>query len=147
MTKIFISAPFFSEEQTKKVKLVERALAANPTVDEVVSPRFDQSGSGYKQGTYGWADAVYRRDLTGVQWCDAAIEILDFDNADSDSGTSFEMGFAKAIGKPTYTISFDKRPVNLMLGVGSTYDFKDVNEIKHHDFYRPVSGNFIGGMR
>ena len=145
---VFISAPFFSQNQINKVIQVEKALRSNPTVGEIVSPRTDQNGSGYdpKKQMYEWANEIYRKDLIGVKWADVTLEILDFDEDDTDSGTAFEFGYAKALGKPTTTISFDKRPVNLMIGIGSDYDFKNTDEIAKHNFSLPASYKYSGKM-
>ncbi len=39
MAQIYVASPFFSPEQVDRVKRLEAALAANPTVTDYYSPR------------------------------------------------------------------------------------------------------------
>ena len=61
---------------------------------------------------------IYNRCIENIDLCDLLIGVLD--GADADSGTSFEVGYAFAKGKPIVGIRTDFREledhgVNLML--------------------------------
>lgn len=66
------------------------------------------------------AQAVFLKDVEGIDWADGVIAIMD--GADPDSGTSWEVGYAYAKKKPIILIRTDFRtnpdgfaPYNLML--------------------------------
>lgn len=146
MKSVMISAPFFSKNQIKKVKLVENALKQNPTVGSVYSPRLHQTGDGYPEFSHKWCEATYKHDLQGVLNHDVTVEILDFDNDDADSGTAFEFGYGVAHHKFMTAISLDHYSINLMLGIGADYYFKDLNDLKHYNFNKRLTNTFNGKM-
>ncbi len=66
-------------------------------------------------------EAIFRKDLAGVDWADAVVAIMD--GADPDSGTCWECGYAYGVGKPVVLFRSDMRasgdteemPYNAML--------------------------------
>ena len=76
------------------------------------------------------ADAIFRVDVDGVRGADAVVAVVD--GADPDSGTSFEVGLAYALGIPVVLVRSDFRAggdalpgqrlatVNLMLAQAAT---------------------------
>jgi nucleoside 2-deoxyribosyltransferase len=64
---------------------------------------------------------VYKKCIEGIRSSDVVVAVLD--GPDADSGTCFEVGYAKALGKPVIGIRTDTRPsqekgVNAMLSQG-----------------------------
>jgi nucleoside 2-deoxyribosyltransferase len=68
------------------------------------------------------AQAIFENDVAGMDWADAIVACID--GPDPDSGTSWELGYMFAKGKPavlyrtdfrTACGDFDGQPVNLML--------------------------------
>jgi nucleoside 2-deoxyribosyltransferase len=64
------------------------------------------------------SDAIFQSDLSGLQWCDTVVAILE--GTDPDSGTAWECGWAFGVGKPVIGVRTDFRTcsnesVNLML--------------------------------
>jgi nucleoside 2-deoxyribosyltransferase len=66
-------------------------------------------------------EAIFRKDLAGLQWAEGVVAIMD--GADPDSGTAWECGYAYATGKPVVLFRSDLRgagdaddiPFNAML--------------------------------
>ncbi len=65
--------------------------------------------------------AIFRKDLAGLDWAEGVVAIMD--GPDPDSGTSWECGYAYAMGKPVVLFRSDFRrpgdvrsiPYNAML--------------------------------
>jgi nucleoside 2-deoxyribosyltransferase len=66
-------------------------------------------------------EAIFQKDLAGLQWADAVVAIMD--GADPDSGTCWECGYAYGVQKPVVLFRSDIRgagdaddiPYNAML--------------------------------
>ncbi|TBG89366.1 DUF4406 domain-containing protein [Rhizobium leguminosarum] len=63
----------------------------------------------------GTADVVVEQDLAAIQQCDAVFAILN----GSSPGTVFEVGYARALGKPVFCVTQNMRDVDLKLPRGS----------------------------
>ncbi|WP_168254117.1 PfkB family carbohydrate kinase [Rhizobium leguminosarum] len=63
----------------------------------------------------GSADVVVEQDLAAIQQCDAVFAILN----GSSPGTVFEVGYARALGKPVFCVTQNMRDVDLKLPRGS----------------------------
>ncbi|WP_275782656.1 PfkB family carbohydrate kinase [Pararhizobium gei] len=63
----------------------------------------------------GTADVVVKQDLAAIQQCDAVFAILN----GSSPGTVFEVGYARALGKPVFCVAQNMRDVDLKLPRGS----------------------------
>ncbi|KRN29472.1 hypothetical protein IV38_GL000356 [Lactobacillus selangorensis] len=81
MNKIYLAGPFFSKQQVQIIEQVEQALAQNPSVSDVYSPRTHQDGQA-EAFTKPWADEIYHRDMAAIRASDAIVAIIDFDGAD-----------------------------------------------------------------
>ena len=71
------------------------------------------------------AAGIFRADVGGIDAADALLAIVD--GADADSGTSWEVGYAYATGKPVLLVRTDIRageglasPVNAMVAESAT---------------------------
>ncbi len=84
--KIYLAAPFFTLAELWMVGQARRDLLAMGL--EVFSPYHDVG--------LGTAEDVVEKDLEGVRNCDALFAIGD----GLDSGTIYEIGYARALGKP-----------------------------------------------
>lgn len=154
---IYLAAPFFSKTQMAKVLKIEKALKNNPSVGTVYSPRANQNGSGYdpKKQTYEWANWIYRTDMTEVKYADICLFVADFDHKDMDSGTAYEVGYAKALGKPIIALNLDHDALNLMLVIGAQYELRSIADVRNHDFNKasvwqykdPIYGLLASGSK
>ncbi|QBP18337.1 nucleoside 2-deoxyribosyltransferase [Acetilactobacillus jinshanensis] len=145
MVRVFISAPFFSDNQVNKVKTLEWALKKNPTVDSFYSARLEQ-GTNSEPGSLQWGKEIYHRDMNGLKSSDVVVAILDFDGHDIDSGTSYEIGQAKALGKPVIALRTDRSKTNLMIGASADASFNSIKPLVDYDFNHVKPNAFKGQL-
>jgi nucleoside 2-deoxyribosyltransferase len=133
LVKIYLAGPLF----TKGERLFNRFLAEHltrPLHHEIWLPQ-DKEPRGVTPGQVGWERAVFNLDVQGLDWADVIVANLD--GPDADSGTSWEMGYAYAKGKPVviYRTDFRKAgesdgPYNIMLGE-SAHAWIDCNSLSY----------------
>lgn len=146
--RVYLAAPFFSDDQINKVKLLENALDKNETVESYFSPRKVQNPNGLELFTKDWAIDVMENDIKEVEKADIVVAIVDFDGVDTDSGTAYELGYAIAKGKKTYLVNFEhKDMVNLMLTGRNTAYFDNVKDVEKYDFTKSKEIPFEGPFR
>ncbi|MCO6184051.1 nucleoside 2-deoxyribosyltransferase [Leuconostoc fallax] len=145
MAQIYLAAPFFSDEQIDRVKRVEEALDANPTVTDYYSPRLHQETE-HEQFTSKWAAEVFKRDTQNVTNADILLSIIDYRDNDADSGTAFEQGMAWVQQKPIIVLNELQFPVNLMLSESLTAYFTDAKHLVTYDFHTTPTHAFTGEL-
>lgn len=130
MNKVYLAAPFFSEQQKKRIQLVQQSLLLNNTIDSqnIFLPEEHQFED-EKFGSRAWQQYVFASDMRQIQRADIVVAILDFklenghDN-EGDSGTMFEIGAAFEKKIPIALIQFDpSKELNLMLAQSLTAYF------------------------
>jgi nucleoside 2-deoxyribosyltransferase len=110
--KLYLAAPLFTAaERAFNAALAQRLRARGYAVwlPQENEPRHDG------------ADAIFDKDVEGVDWCDAVIGNMD--GPDPDSGTAWECGYAFATAKLIVVFRSDMRggadgglaPFNIML--------------------------------
>lgn len=104
--KVYLAGPFFNLSQRWLVTEARALLAANGL--RVLSPLHDVG--------VGDAHDVAPRDLEMLRDCDLVFAILD----GSDEGTVYEVGYARAIGKPVicYTQLLTEGQLKMFRGSG-----------------------------
>lgn len=114
MKTIYIAGPLFTApEQDYNKRLSVALIQAGFQVD--LPQEFAVGLDSYEK--------IYERCIRGVDATDLILAIVD--GADADSGTSFEMGYARAKGKPIIAVRTDFRSsgdaggINLMLKYGA----------------------------
>ncbi|MGO1922697.1 MAG: nucleoside 2-deoxyribosyltransferase [Jeotgalicoccus sp.] len=143
--KIYLASPFFDEEQVARVKRVEKALADNPTVTEVFSPR-SQQVEHLEHGSDEWRDFVYNNDIKHIEWCDAVVAVHDYVGEHVDPGTGFEIGYGKALNK--FIVLYQEKdpvteaPVNLMLTDSLDVYIQDIDKLAEYDFNEKKRNRF-----
>jgi nucleoside 2-deoxyribosyltransferase len=110
--RIYLAAPLFTTpERDWNAGLAERlAHAGHEVFLPQAHPAPEPTG-----------DAIFRKDLAGLDWAEAVVAIMD--GPDPDSGTAWECGYAHARGKPVVLFRSDFRgsgdardiPYNAML--------------------------------
>ena len=115
MTRIYLAGPLFSAaEQEFNRNLRDSLVEAGFQVD---LPQESTAG-------LPALEDIYQRCIQGVEHSD--LVLAGVDGADADSGTAYEMGYARARGKPILAFRTDFRQsgdaggVNLMLKFGAT---------------------------
>ncbi|WP_163869210.1 PfkB family carbohydrate kinase [Myxococcus eversor] len=121
--KVYLAAPFFTLGQRWLVDEARRGLRELGL--EVFSPIHDVGA--------GPADQVAPADLAALDACDAVFAILD----GTDSGTLFEVGYARALGKPVYALAQTVSDEDLKMVQGSNCRiFDDFVTALHHTAWR-----------
>ncbi len=112
--KVYLASPFFDKEQLERVQRVEAALAQNPTVSSVFSPRTEQLEQ-FEEGTKIWANAIFKNDINELEDSDIILSVVDFVDDFVDSGTAFEVGYAVKAKKPIVVFHEKDNILNLMI--------------------------------
>jgi len=80
---------------------------------------------------------IVKRNLAAIHKCSLFLAIAE--GADVDSGTSMELGYAHALGKPIYCLRTDFRtqgnhigPTNIMLSIPAQKFFLSIEDLKTH---------------
>jgi nucleoside 2-deoxyribosyltransferase len=103
--QVYLAGPFFTISQRWLIDETRRCLTDLGM--QVFSPVHDIG--------HGPAETVAPADLAALDQCDAVFAILD----GIDSGTVFEIGHARARGKPVYVLAQTVSEEDLKMVVGS----------------------------
>ncbi|EMA09810.1 PfkB family carbohydrate kinase [Haloarcula marismortui] len=95
---VYLAAPFFTLGEFWLVEEVQRILEKEGA--NVFSP-YHEVG---RVGETNDIESVAEKDLSGVEECDVVLALTD----NCDSGTFFELGYARKIGKPV--IAYEHKP-------------------------------------
>lgn len=143
MAKIYLASPFFTPEELKHVEVVETILRGKGHL--VFSPREHQL-EGVEFGSREWRTDVFRNDINHIKWCDFVVAIMTKGNYD-DAGTSFEVGYAYALGKPVIIYNPEKNVLNLMIADSLQAYITGQHELLTYNFetmdVRPYKGSVI----
>lgn len=124
---IYLAGPFFNDRQKHYEEQVAYALHNNTTVGNVFRPSQLEFQENF--GSKEWKSAVFETDITAINNSDIVVMIANFHDVNneiiSDSGTVFELGYARGTGKPIALVYFDneKDPkdkiLNVMIDMGA----------------------------
>lgn len=132
--KVYIAAPFFTDDQLFVVRKIENILRENGI--EFFSPR--------SEGTLKEMTALERADVMGdlfksnishMDWCTHCIAMID----DYDTGTVWEMGYLYATKKHIVTFSPNYFGINVMLNESIA-----AHCVEYHDLIVGLEGSFKG---
>lgn len=144
--KIYLASPFFSDEQTDRVQRVEAALAANPTVGDVFSPRLHQHEE-YELFSQPWREVTYAGDVAAIDEADVMVNVMDYEGDHVDPGTAWEFGYAVKAGVPVIAVKEKPGAVNLMMGMPLTAFITNIDDLATYDFETtpaiPYSGDIF----
>ncbi len=121
--QVYLASPFFTISQRWLVDETRRCLTELGM--KVFSPVHDIG--------HGPAETIAPADLAALDQCDVVFAILD----GIDSGTVFEIGHARARGKPVYVLAQTVSEEDLKMVVGSGCKvFDDFVTALHHTAWR-----------
>lgn len=118
--KLYMAGGLFSSAEIE-LNMHIAALLRTTTEHEVFLPQ--ETEENLRVGEAATARAIFDSDVFGLDWADMVV--ANIDGPDPDSGTSWELGYAYAKGKPSILYrtdfrtagDFDGCVVNLMLAV------------------------------
>jgi nucleoside 2-deoxyribosyltransferase len=96
--KIYIAGPFFNEnERMSLTDMINKVRFGFPD-SELFIPMEHEIPGGMEMSNPVWAKKVFDMDVQAIK--DSDMVIAMYTGHYSDTGTVWEMGFAKALGKP-----------------------------------------------
>jgi len=126
--KIFLAAPLFNEaERDFNAKVAANLRKEGFDVWLAQEQPFIKTGSAEEKRS------IFNHDIEALKKCDFVLAILD--GLDVEAGVAFEMGYAKALGKPIVGLKTDYRTfsniesINLMLEVPLICLCNNLNEV------------------
>lgn len=131
--RVYLAGPFFSKTQVAQVERLEKVLAEHPQIGDVFSPRKHQHEE-YEMFSPEWQKVTYASDVQAIDDCDLVVSLSDFDGADADSGTAWELGYAYAKKIPVIVIKEDDVTLNLMIAQALTAYLHSVEDVADYDF-------------
>lgn len=138
--KIYLASPFFNEKELVYVSGAEETLRKRGF--EVFSPR-EHEVRGEEVGSRKWSEMTFESDRVAIDACD--VMVMLYHGGYSDSGTSWECGYAYGTGKKVVVVQLGSDS-NLMVHEGSHANIA-FDELESYDFEKlPVktySGNMI----
>ncbi|WP_304053657.1 nucleoside 2-deoxyribosyltransferase [Levilactobacillus namurensis] len=143
MTNIYLAGPFFDDEQVERIGRAEAALAANPQVGRVFSPRKNEIRD-LTLGTPKWSDATFKMDVREIDQADVVVALIDYVDDQVDSGTAFEIGYAYHSQKPLVILHEKDTKVNLMLSESLTAYLQSTDALKTYDFATLPTSRYDG---
>jgi len=102
--KVFLAAPLFSEAEREFNSQTAKRLRENG-----FEVWLAQEASFIQQGIHKENKTIYEGDILALKTSDALVAILD--GVDVDAGVAFEIGYAKALGKPIIGLKTDYRTI------------------------------------
>jgi nucleoside 2-deoxyribosyltransferase len=103
--KIYLAGPLFTQaDRLWNRRIADELRGLDPSL-EVLLPQ-DAAVNALENGVLNF-HTLFQGCIEGIQQSDVIVANLD--GSDSDSGTSFECGFAFALGKPVLGIRTDLR--------------------------------------
>jgi nucleoside 2-deoxyribosyltransferase len=119
---IYLAAPVFSQvERQYNRRLAERLEARLPRCQVILPQDFRVGPEGAPFNDRRHLAGIHRRCIESLRGADLLLAILD--GADADSGVAYEVGYARALGKPVLGLRTDYRQsqvkgLNVMLAEG-----------------------------
>jgi nucleoside 2-deoxyribosyltransferase len=137
---VYISSPFFNEEELENVKRVEKVLDDQGLT--YFSPR--QQSHDLEVGSYEWGKEIFDADIKAAD--EAAMMIVVYYGNYSDTGTAFEEGYFYRTGKPV-VVAHARRDesANLMITYGATTNLY-LDELAGTDLRNLEKRSFEGSL-
>jgi nucleoside 2-deoxyribosyltransferase len=126
--KVFLAAPLFNEAERRFNSEIARRLR-----ESGFEVWLAQEAPFIQKGTHEEKRIIYDGDISALRTGDAVVAVLD--GIEVDAGVAYEMGYAKALGKPIFGFKTDYRTfsgmeeVNLMLEVSMVKICRSVDEL------------------
>lgn len=139
MKRIYLASPFFNEKEINTVTKVAKILKEKGlTVFEPMKNQIENM----KPGTPAWSLATFRNDVKFIDWAEAVVMV--YDGNYSDSGTSWEAGYAYGTNKPLIVIHVGESS-NLMVHE-SAHANLTIDELIDYNFNNLPSSIYTGVM-
>ena len=136
--KIYLSSPFFNEEEIQNMRATQKILQGR-NFDLVVPMDIIIPNTNEVE----WAEKMFEADKKGIDESD--VVVLLYYGLYSDSGTAWECGYAYAKHKPVVVVHCNQtQKNNLMVVFGATVNLEKIEDLKTYDFEKIQKTNFYG---
>ena len=136
--KIYLSSPFFNEEEISNMRKTQEILQKRGF--DLVVP-MDIIIPNTKE--VEWAKKIFEADKQGID--DSDIVVLLYYGLYSDSGTAWECGYAFAKNKPVVVVHCNHtQKNNLMVVFGASVNLANIEDLIAFDFENINKTNFYG---
>lgn len=127
--RIYLASPFFNEKELdyyeKTLNILEKK---NLTVCAPLKNEISRENKTKEQ----WAKQTFSKDVEEIKKADAVVML--FYGLYSDSGTSWECGYAFATNIPVVVVHLHEGKSNCMINCGSYSNLKGLQELENYDF-------------
>ncbi len=147
--KIYLSAPLFTQVERRWNRRLANALEEHIPDTDVLLPQDIKFGGAYNRPEH--YQHIYDRCLEMVEEADLMVAVLD--GADVDSGTAFEMGYARARDLPIIGVRTDYRKsqdrgLNIMLARGCDELLREMSFSEDTEqLARDLVGKIVAALR
>ena len=93
--KVYIAAPLFTDEEKQIIRQVAHLI--KEAGHEVYLPMENGVHNPWSHSNQDWGKLLFDKDVAGIDSCDSVVAI--YYGMDSDTGTSWELGYAFAKSK------------------------------------------------
>lgn len=135
--KIYLASPFFND---KELDNYEKVLTILEKKDLIIYAPLKNQISRENKTKEQWAKQTFRKDIEEIKTSDVVVML--FYGLYSDSGTSWECGYAFAIGKPVVVVHLHEYKSNCMINCGSYSNLKGLQELENYDFNKMPIYNY-----
>jgi nucleoside 2-deoxyribosyltransferase len=118
---IYLAAPVFSQSERIYNRQLAKLLEAKLPNSKIILPQDFRVGDAASYNDRRGLTSLFRQCREAMESADLVLAIVD--GADTDSGVAYEIGYARAKGKPVVGLRTDYRQLvskglNMMLAVG-----------------------------
>ena len=127
--RIYLASPFFND---KELDYYEKVLNILEKKNLIVYAPLKNEISRENRTKEQWARQTFSKDIEEIKKADAVVML--FYGLYSDSGTSWECGYAYATNKPVVVVHLHEGKSNCMINCGSYSNLKGLQELEKYDF-------------
>ena len=127
--KIYLASPFFNDiERDNYEKVLNILEKKNLKIYAPLKNEISRENKTKEQ----WAKQTFNKDIEEIKKADVVVML--FYGLYSDSGTSWECGYAFAMNKPVVVVHLHEGKSNCMINCGSYSNLKGLQELEKYDF-------------
>lgn len=122
--KIYVASPLFTPKEKKLINEISEILQA--AGHETYLPMEHGVPDAWSYSNEVWGKKMFELDRDAINFCDALVCV--YNGMDSDTGTSWEVGYAYAKNKPVvifHNYDTDKEIGSLMICNGASHNVTD----------------------
>lgn len=135
--KVYLASPFFNDKEIDYYKKTLIILEKKNLM--IYAPLNNQTSRGNKAKEL-WARQTFSKDIEEIKKADVVVML--FYGLYSDSGTSWECGYAFATNKPVIVVHLHEGKSNCMINCGSYSNLKGLEELESYDFEKMPIYNY-----